>query len=99
MDISEVLIEENNQTNKHPARRRDAGYLSRRKFFFLSVNFTSHYLLFIPLYYVVCIKLTQIKPNIITHITHLVHILPTTTPAVSQSSSAIQRKKIISIYI
>lgn len=44
MDISEVLIEENNQTNKHPARRRDAGYLTKFSFFFLSVYFTLYYL-------------------------------------------------------
>lgn len=53
MDISEVLIEENNQTNKRPARRRDAGYLPTLSIFF-SVYFTSHYLLFysiVPLCY------------------------------------------------
>lgn len=74
MDISEVLIEENNQTNKRPARRRDAGYLPTLGFFSLSIlHFTlPAFYSIILLCFMYQIELTQIEFNIITHLVHIV---------------------------
>lgn len=93
MDVSEVLIEENNQTNKRPARRRDAGYLSEFSFFFSlgKLHFT------LPTFYsfpLCCMY--QITSNIVTHHTSCSYrhqpILPTTTSAVSPAQPYSERR-------
>lgn len=93
MDISEVLIEENNQTNKRLARRRYAGYLSKFSFFFLGIlHFTSHYLLSIPFNCVVCIKSNRIQHHHTSCSYRHQPILPTTTSAVSPAQPYNERR-------
>lgn len=77
MDISEVLIEENNQTNKRPARRRDAGYLSEFSFFFSLgiLHFTLPTFYSFPLCCIYRINSNPVESNIITHLVHIVIII------------------------
>lgn len=100
MDVSEVLIEENNQTNKHPDRRRDAGYLSKFSFFFS--QYTSLYITYFLFHHSIMFYVSnRIESNSTS--SHILFISLLAYPAHhhlgSQSSPAIPRKKIISIYI